>query len=404
MRDIRETMSSESFYEKADLPFLNCPNYAVRCRILEKDNYDYESEHYPTTYSASTIGRENETWFPWTNELLELFQCGGKSIEENTIEIIDEEITTVDDVEEIKEEKPVVCQVTDKNGNKFTGQLINGKRNGFGKMMFAHSGNTYEGNWLYNRPHGFGRVVKGEGGGEYEGEWYNGKIVRVKEGIACIVSSKGDKYDGTFKNWKRHGYGVLTRENGEKYSGYFLDGQRSGYGSVTYPDGSAYEGIFFNDEPTGDICRPSLKAAASTAETYFNIDSWPSDDSDALDECDQTIRLEESLPQVDPKQRNLRKAMKNLSSPFNKKKDQSYDSESSDDDEDDLLVDIKLPSRKKARSPTTKVAPKKTKLQKMFSRRKDKNSPFRIIKKELTASTCYSSDTPTEIRIPTIGM
>lgn len=76
----------------------------------------------------------------------------------------------------------LVCgRVSDDSGNTYTGQLEEGKPNGFGKMIFAKTGDQYEGYWKNSRPHGPGNFVRADGG-EFEGEWINGKLHLVKEG------------------------------------------------------------------------------------------------------------------------------------------------------------------------------------------------------------------------------
>jgi len=148
------------------------------------------------------------------------------------------------------ENNDLVCgRVSDESGNTYTGQLEEGKPNGFGKMIFAKSGDQYEGYWKNSRPHGPGQFVRADGG-EFEGEWIHGKLHLVKEGVACVTDRRGNKYDGSFKNWKKHGYGTFVKTNGEKYSGYYVDDMRNGYGVLTYADGSGFEGVFYNDEPT----------------------------------------------------------------------------------------------------------------------------------------------------------
>jgi len=144
----------------------------------------------------------------------------------------------------------LVCgRVSDESGNTYTGQLEEGKPNGFGKMIFAKTGDQYEGYWKNSRPHGPGNFVRADGG-EFEGEWIHGKLHLVKEGVACVTDRRGNKYDGSFKNWKKHGYGTFNKVNGEKYSGYYVDDLRNGYGVLTHADGSGFEGVFYNDEHT----------------------------------------------------------------------------------------------------------------------------------------------------------
>ena len=46
--------------------------------------------------------------------------------------------------------------------------------------------------------------------------------------------ANGEKYDGEWKDGKKHGRGVLTCANGEKYDGEWKDGKRSMMVIVTF--------------------------------------------------------------------------------------------------------------------------------------------------------------------------
>ena len=46
--------------------------------------------------------------------------------------------------------------------------------------------------------------------------WGNGKIINIMDKEFLFLKS-GEKYEGEFKNGKRHGQGINTFENGEKY-------------------------------------------------------------------------------------------------------------------------------------------------------------------------------------------
>jgi len=54
----------------------------------------------------------------------------------------------------------------------------------------------------------------------------------------------GDKYEGEFKDGKRHGQGTYTFKDGRIYVGEFKDGASHGQGTIKYKDGSMYVGEF----------------------------------------------------------------------------------------------------------------------------------------------------------------
>ncbi len=52
----------------------------------------------------------------------------------------------------------------------------------------------------------------------------------------------GGKYEGEFKDGKKHGQGALTFPDGRRFEGEFKDGKKHGQGALTLPDGEKYEG------------------------------------------------------------------------------------------------------------------------------------------------------------------
>ncbi|MCZ4263453.1 2-isopropylmalate synthase, partial [Limimaricola sp. G21655-S1] len=76
----------------------------------------------------------------------------------------------------------------------------------------------------------------------YEGEWVAGVI----EGEGKATYANGAIYEGSFKNAKNDGQGVMTSPEGYRYEGGWKDSLRHGEAKVTYADGSVYEGEFAN--------------------------------------------------------------------------------------------------------------------------------------------------------------
>ena len=53
-------------------------------------------------------------------------------------------------------------------------------------------------------------------------------------GYGYMIWQDGRKYEGQFKNGKRHGFGIFTFASGKnEYRGWHIDGKRDGYGIYT---------------------------------------------------------------------------------------------------------------------------------------------------------------------------
>ena len=58
----------------------------------------------------------------------------------------------------------------------------------------------------------------------------------------------GRKYNGEWKNGKRHGEGTYTMSDGSKYEGQWEDSIPHGEGTYTFADGKIDKGIWKNGE------------------------------------------------------------------------------------------------------------------------------------------------------------
>ena len=57
----------------------------------------------------------------------------------------------------------------------------------------------------------------------------------------------GDKYEGEFKDGKKHGQGTYKYKDGMIYVGEWKKGKKHGQGTLTYADGRIENGTFEND-------------------------------------------------------------------------------------------------------------------------------------------------------------
>ena len=89
---------------------------------------------------------------------------------------------------------------------------------------------------------------------QYKGEVKREYIIfgdYIREGVGSLTYSDGDKYEGKWKDGKKHGQGTFTWSNGNKYVGEFKNGTQNGLGSLTYPDGSKYVGEYKDGKLNG---------------------------------------------------------------------------------------------------------------------------------------------------------
>ena len=85
------------------------------------------------------------------------------------------------------------------NGNKYIGQFVNGKREGYGIMYFAD-------------------------GGKYEGNWKKG----LAEGKGIEYYQNGDRFEGGYHEDEEHGQGVYYFKNGDRIMGDYINGKKVG--------------------------------------------------------------------------------------------------------------------------------------------------------------------------------
>lgn len=109
----------------------------------------------------------------------------------------------------------------------YTGNFVNGKRSGQGKMVYNDPEHVLE--WL------------GETEGEYNGLWKDDQ----RHGQGLMIWPNGLKYDGRFNCDKRHHVtGKLYFLNGNVYDGGWVDDKMQGVGCVTTPSGIRFTSRF----------------------------------------------------------------------------------------------------------------------------------------------------------------
>ena len=145
--------------------------------------------------------------------------------------------------------------LTDSKGNIYEGEFKNNKMQGPGTYT-EYTGCIYKGEFKDTCFHGQGSFNSPRrsylstpiGGYNYEGEWKENKY----HGQGTLTESDGNIYEGEFKNGKKNGQGTLTFPDGEKSVGEFKDGKLwNGKGTEIVTFGGMegtdkYEGEFKN--------------------------------------------------------------------------------------------------------------------------------------------------------------
>lgn len=128
----------------------------------------------------------------------------------------------------------------------YTGNLINNKREGNGRMEYGVSGQggVYEGFWINNKREGKGKMMYSHGD-EYIGYWYRDR----ENGKGKMTFKNGDVYDGDWEDSEMHGNGKMIFANGDVFDGEWVQDMREGNGTITYANGEVYTGLWANDVP-----------------------------------------------------------------------------------------------------------------------------------------------------------
>jgi small GTP-binding protein len=160
----------------------------------------------------------------------------------------------------IENRKDLLNDINNKR-NEYQGKIINGKKNGFGKMNYGN-GDIYEGNWKDDLRDGEGTLINNNGD-KYYGIWKN-DVLNEKIEIEYI---NGDIYKGNLKEGKKNGNGMyIYKLLNIVYECNFENDNKNGYGKITFFNKKInirnnnfknikyelYEGEFQDDKIEGD--------------------------------------------------------------------------------------------------------------------------------------------------------
>ena len=141
--------------------------------------------------------------------------------------------------------KKVFKKINYSNGDRYEGEFLNGKKNGYG-IFFNNNGDRYEGNWSNGWINGYGTYYF------RDGNIYQGYFLKaIKTGKGKFYWSDGNRYDGDWLNDERTGKGKFYWSDGNRYEGEFLNGKKNGYGIYYWSNGDRYDGYWLNGKRTG---------------------------------------------------------------------------------------------------------------------------------------------------------
>uniref|UniRef100_A0A8D2AFA8 MORN repeat containing 1 n=1 Tax=Sciurus vulgaris TaxID=55149 RepID=A0A8D2AFA8_SCIVU len=120
-------------------------------------------------------------------------------------------------------------------------------RNGYGVYVYPNSFFRYEGEWKEGKKHGHGKLLFKDGS-YYEGEFSDGEIT----GFGCRYWAwSGNTYSGHFVLGEPQGHGVMKYKAGGHYEGELSRGLRAGQGFLVDRDGQEYRGSFHDNKRHG---------------------------------------------------------------------------------------------------------------------------------------------------------
>ena len=149
----------------------------------------------------------------------------------------------------------------DLESSEYDGEWRNGKYHGEGKYtwwLVDGRNQEYKGGWQDGEMHGRGRIWFANET-RREGWWDEGKYLGknvcwkgdCSDGKGVYLSYFLGKYEGEFKNGRKHGFGTHIQINNWKYVGEWKDDCFNGQGSYTDNLGGKYDGEWLNCKKHG---------------------------------------------------------------------------------------------------------------------------------------------------------
>ncbi|XP_055005608.1 alsin-like isoform X2 [Boleophthalmus pectinirostris] len=139
------------------------------------------------------------------------------------------------------------CLMPNKALNKadcYHGHWKDGQIHGFGKYKYA-AGEVYEGCFFESQRHGYGMLSSGRlarsSSSVFIGQWVHDK--KMGYGVYDDITS-GQKYMGLWVDDQRHGNAVVVTQHGLYFEGTFKENKMSGSGLLVSDDDTTFHGEF----------------------------------------------------------------------------------------------------------------------------------------------------------------
>jgi len=153
--------------------------------------------------------------------------------------------------------------LTHSDGERHVGNFARGKANGWG-TLYLPCGSVFEGYFKDGGAHGRG-TLRFKSGTIVRSKWKNGKSLGYKVTHGPLLASSapidGDSahcaprheyhYMGFNKYGLYHGKGIYEHASGWRFEGTYKDNERDGFGTYVHEDGSVEFGIWNNGKLSG---------------------------------------------------------------------------------------------------------------------------------------------------------
>ena len=156
--------------------------------------------------------------------------------------------------------------INELNGNE--NDLVNNKKEIYGKYNHKYDGDYYIGPLLNGLPNGKGKIYNKNGNIFYDGEFVNGE----REGNGKEFYEDGEYYTGQYKDNMKNGQGEYYFKSGNYCIGQYLNNLRHGKIKYYYKNGDIYEGDYINDKREG--YGKYIRKDGNSNTGYWLKDSW----------------------------------------------------------------------------------------------------------------------------------
>lgn len=217
-------------------------NHELDSRAITRVENKTSRKEYPEIKCSNILNLDTEI----TSEKLELIRLDEVETNfENQIKTI----KTNDCGKGIKQTKKIsgnnIDTINYENGNIYKGEIVNGKRSGFGELI-CNENEKYEGLWKDDLMHGIGKYIY----------------------------SDGTVYTGEFKFGKKNGLGKFVYPNNEIFKGFFLEDKKNGKGIVYTQEGTKEVGVWNKGEKIHDIDIDEFDKNRNNYKIYNNNNNF----------------------------------------------------------------------------------------------------------------------------------